>query len=119
MNLNNIILEELNNLTQKYIYHGTGKGQLIRIMRDGYLKPNNVGEKMPSISFSGKIDYAKYYANMKGGSNPVLLRTKLDNRFKISDRIKDNKDFEYITFDKIPVSDIEILSNGKWVKLFN
>lgn len=103
-----------NNETASYIYHGTGKGQALNIQRDGYLKPNNTGEKYPSISFTNDLDYAKYYAEMKGG---VILRTRLTNSFELSNRIANNNGAEYITFDKIPTSILEILTYDGWKKL--
>ncbi len=95
-----------------YIYHGTGKGQALSIQRDGYMKPNNTGEDKASISFTNDLDYAKYYAKSKGGSSKmVILRTKLDNSFKLSPRIAKNKGDEYVTFDKLSADKIEIMSN--------
>jgi GNAT superfamily N-acetyltransferase len=101
-----------------YIYHGTSVGATLHIQRDGYIKPNNVGEKYPSISFTSKLDYAKYYAKAKGGNtNSIILRTKLTDKFKLSNRIRNNKGFEYITYDKIPIDQVEILHDDNWYKL--
>ena len=83
--------------TEDFIYHGSGKGQVLNIQKDGLMNPSKTGEKAPSISFSDSINYAKYYAKMKGGlNNGVILRTKFDNNFELSKRFKNNKGFEYI-----------------------
>lgn len=105
--------------TNRYIYHGTGVGQALNIQRDGFMKPSNSGEDQPSISFTGKLDYAKYYANAKGGAGKmVILRTSLDDKFKLSPKIRDNKGYEYVTFDKLPTSKLDILTpDGNWVSL--
>ena len=96
-----------------YIYHGTGKGQALRIQKDGIMKLNKTGEINPSISFTDNLDYAKYYAKSKGGiSKMCILRTKLDNTFQLSPRIKNNKGDEYVTFKNIPASNLEIM-DGK------
>lgn len=102
-----------------YIYHGTGKGQALNIQRDGYMKPNRNGEEEPSISFTQNLDYANYYAKAKGGDNKmVVLKTKLNNNFHLSPRILKNKGHEYITFKKIPSSELEIrTNNGSWKPL--
>lgn len=112
-----VIYEQL--LNENYIYHGTGKGQALNIQRDGFMKPNNTGEKHPSISFTNDLDYAKYYAKSKGGlSKMIILRTKLNKTFQLSPRIKNNKGDEYITFNPIKSHDLEVLTpkNG-WVSL--
>jgi hypothetical protein len=101
-----------------YIYHGTGKGQALNIQRDGFMKPNNTGEELPSISFTNDLDYAKYYAKSKGGIDKmIILRTKLNNDFKLSPRIRKNKGDEYITFNEIPSSKLEILTGSEWCLL--
>jgi hypothetical protein len=102
-----------------YIFHGTGKGQALNIQRDGYMKPNKTGEKEASISFTNNLDYAKYYAKSKGGSSKMtILRTKLDETFQLSPRIKNNKGDEYITFNKLSSSKLEIMTlNSGWQPL--
>lgn len=101
-----------------YIYHGTGKGQALNIQRDGFMKLNNTGEEQPSISFTNDLDYAKYYAKSKGGADKmVILRTELNDNFKLSPRIRNNKGGEYITFNEIPVSNLEIMTSSGWQKL--
>ena len=104
-----------------YIYHGTGKGQALNIQRDGYMKPNKTGEIEPSISFTNDIEYAKYYAKSKGGiSKMCILRTKMNDNFQLSPRIKNNKGDEYITFENIPSSKLEIMTNySNWYPLDN
>lgn len=108
-------------VSKQYIYHGTGKGQALNIQKDGFMKLNSTGEIKPSISFTLNIEYAKYYANAKGGTNKmVILRTKLNNNFHISPRIRNNKGDEYITFKNIPSSELEILTlNNGWQPLNN
>lgn len=99
-------------LNEGYVFHGTGKGQALNIQKDGFMKPNRTGEDAPSVSFSDNLEYAKYYARMKGGSSKMcILRTRLTKDFKLSARIKNNKGVEYITFRKIPSSDLEVLTN--------
>lgn len=103
-----------------YVFHGTGKGQALNIQKDGYIRPNNVGEDKPSISFTKKKKYAEYYANAKAGkSKSVLLRTVLNDKFFLSDRIRDNDGYEYITFEKIPSSELEIETVFGWQPLNN
>jgi hypothetical protein len=101
----------------KYIYHGTSKGATLRIQRDGYMKPNSTGEVEPSISFTSDLHYAEYFANVKGGSNPSILRTLLTDDFILSPRIRNNKGDEYVTFKSIPVSELEVFYNGEWKSL--
>lgn len=102
-----------------YIYHGTGKGQALNIQKDGFMKPNKTGEVQPSISFTNDLDYAKYYAKSKGGSSKMsILRTKLDDTFQLSPRIKNNKGDEYITFNTVPSSKLEVMTfDGGWQPL--
>jgi hypothetical protein len=112
-----ILTEMLEN--PNYIYHGTGKGQALNIQKDGFMKPNKTGEEQPSISFTNDLNYAKYYAQAKGGTNKMaILRTKLTDKFFLSPRITNNKGDEYITFEKVPTSQLEILTNvGTWEPL--
>ena len=119
-NINTIIKKILiEQLTNGFIYHGTNKGAALRIQNDGYMKPKNTGEEQPSISFTNDMDYAQYYANVKGGStNGVILRTRLSDKFKLSPRIVDNKGDEYVSFDTVPTSVLEIKTKwGKWEPL--
>ena len=108
--------QQLNNIVDNhFIYHGTGKGQALNIQKTGYMKPNNVGEEKPSISFTDKLDYAKYYANAKGGPDKMtILRTRLNNSFILSDRIRKNFGHEYITFNPISSEDLQILTPDGW-----
>jgi hypothetical protein len=128
MNIKQIINEEIKALNNSvYIYHGTGKGQALNIQRDGFMNPHNTGEEQPSISFTNDLDYAKYYAKAKSGVDKmIVLRTKLNNAFKLSPRIKNNKGDEYVTFNSISSDDLEILTSGngwqplnKWNVVFN
>jgi hypothetical protein len=103
-----------------YIYHGTGRGQSLHIQNDGYMKTNNTGDEKPSISFTNDINYAKYYAKYKGGeSKMVILRTKLNDKFKISDKVKNGKVKEYVTFDNLLSNELEILMPSGWHNLNN
>lgn len=105
----------------KYIYHGTGKGQALNIQRDGFMKPNNNGEEQPSISFTNDLNYAKYYANAKGGTSKMsILRTKLTGDFQLSQRIVNNKGDEYITYKHVPSYVLDVMTNeNTWQPLDN
>jgi hypothetical protein len=101
-----------------FIYHGTSKGAALNIQRDGYMKPNNTGEEKPSISFTNDLRYAEYYAKSKGGNDKmVILRTVLNNDFKLSPKIRNNKGVEYITFEKIQSVNLEIKTPSGWKPL--
>lgn len=114
--IHRFIKEELSSI--KYIYHGTSKGATLRIQKDGFMKPNSTGEEHPSISFTEKINYAQYYANVKGGSNnSVILRTPLTNKFRPSNRIQNNHGYEYVTFDSLSVEQLEIYTQNGWKPL--
>tara|TARA_R110000851_G_scaffold213766_1_gene366365 strand:+ start:9142 stop:9501 length:360 start_codon:yes stop_codon:yes gene_type:complete len=110
-----------------HIYHGTGKGSALGIQREGFMKLNRTGEKQPSISFTNDLDYAKYYAIAKGGFGAAcILRVKRSNTYQLSDKILNNNGCEYITFKKVPSTDLEILTplNGwkdlnSWDVVFN
>ena len=123
--MKNDIRENINKVRNlndnKFIYHGTGKGQALNIQKNGYMKLYNTGEEQPSISFTSSLDYAKYYASAKGGSDKmVILRTVLTDEFKISDKIRNNKGAEYVTFKIFPSSKLEILTaNNGWKPLDN
>lgn len=122
-NPNNIKAKEnINEVVNKstYIYHGTGKGQALNIQRCGFMKPNNVGEEQPSISFTNDLNYAYYYAKAKGGvSKMCVLRTKLTDDFQLSSRIVNNKGDEYVTYQPIPSSALEILTTDNIWKQLN
>jgi len=114
--IHNFIKEELSSI--KYLYHGTSKGAALNIQKIGYIKPNRTGEEHPSISFTEKLDYAKHYANAKGGTNKaIILRTPLTNKFKLSDRIQNNNGDEYISFDSIPTNQLEVMTKLGWMPL--
>jgi len=83
------------------------------------MKLNNTGDEHPSISFTNNLDYAKYYASAKGGKyKMVILRTILTNDFIITQKIKNNKGVEYVTFKPVPSSNLEILTvNNEWKPL--
>lgn len=120
--LKKVIKEAINkefNKTDGYIYHGTGKGQALNIQKDGYMKPNENGEGQPSISFTNDLVYAEYYAKAKAGlSKMCILRTQLNDSFELSPRIVKNKGDEYITFDSLPASKIEVRTpDGNWQPL--
>lgn len=112
----NFLKEELSSI--KYIYHGTSKGAALNIQKDGFMKPNSTGEEHPSISFTEKLDYAKHYAKAKGGTDKsMILRTPLTNKFKLSDRISNNKGYEYISFDLISTNQLEVMTKLGWMPL--
>lgn len=111
-----IILSE-SQIFSKYLYHGTGIGQVLRIQESGFLMPNATGEQSPSISFSAHFDFVKKYAAIKHGHKAVILRTLHDNSFQLSSRIANNDGYEYITFEPIPVDELEILYNNNWEAL--
>lgn len=104
-------------LSDSYIYHGTGKGQAQNIQRTGYMKPNNTGEISPSVSFTNDLRYAEYYAKAKGGNRMCILRTKLNDKFILSPRIAKNKGDEYVTFEPVPVSELEVMTPIGWKPL--
>lgn len=118
LNFNTEKKEGGKNTRDIYIYHGTGKGQALNIQRDGFMKLNPTGEEKASISFTKDLDYAKYYAKSKGGSDRmVILRTQLDDTFKLSPRIKNNKGAEYVTLKNVPSSSLELMTNNGWQPL--
>lgn len=114
--IRDFLKEELSSI--KYIYHGTSKGAALNIQKDGFMKPNSTGEEHPSISFTEKLDYAKYYAKVKGGvDKSIILRTLLTNNFRLSDRIQNNNGDEYVTFDPLSVDQLEIHTKDGWKSL--
>lgn len=99
-----------------YIYHGTSVGAALSIQREGFLKTNSVGEDKKSISFSGDVNWAMYYAKAKGGSSKqVLLRTKNSDKFELSKRILKNKNAEFITFENIPIKELDVKTKNGWI----
>jgi len=127
MDIIKIINEEIDGLSKGYIYHGTTKGAAVNIQRTGYMKIYDTGDKYSSISFTGKIDYARYYAKVKGGQRgQIILRTPLTSDFTLSDKIARNSGYEYVTFKEIPIDRLEVLVNEKewkplssWDVIFN
>lgn len=107
-------LQKLAGLSE-YLYHGTSVGAALGIQRDKKLNLNKANRS--EFSFTQHIPYAEHYANVKGGSRSVVLRTKLTNDFKITDRIQNNKGYEWVTTKEIPVSDLEIRINNNWYPL--
>ena len=103
----------------EFIYHGTSKGAAMSIQRDGYMKSGNTGEQKPSISFTKNFNYAKHFAQSKGGKDKmIILRTPLSDKFILSPRISNNVDYEYVTFNPIWTNDLEVLSkDGNWKPL--
>jgi len=71
------------------------------------------------ILFTSKPDVANYYAKMKGGNKGVVLRTKKTNDFKLSPKYDKNEEYEWITTREIPISELEIKTNGGWIPLNN
>ena len=119
MNIKKIINEELDGLN--YVYHGTNVGAGYHIQRSGGMKLNAANNNEPYISFTSKLDVANYYAKMKGGSDKgVVLRTKLNDNFKLSPKYNKNDDgFEQITSNEIPVDLLEIKTKYGWIPLNN
>lgn len=103
----------------EYIFHGTHKGAALSIQRDGFMNCYQTGENKPSISFTSDFQYAKNFSIAKGGKEKmVIIRTKFNDNFILSPRIRNNKGAEYITFSKIPVTNLEILTPfGIWKRL--
>ena len=107
-----------NRNSKKFIYHGTSKGACLGIQREGFIRPHNTGEKFSSVSFTEKVEYAQYYANAKGGTDKsIILRTPLTDKFILSDRIQNNKGYEYITFEPVSIKDLEVQTKYGWKPL--
>jgi len=101
-----------------YVYHGTSRGALSRIINEG-LKVG-VNREGAGINFTNNETYAKSYADRKGGSNPVMLRSVKKESYKIDNSVvnkKNNQD--YITFENVPLSDLEIKVGKDWTALSN
>jgi hypothetical protein len=119
MNLTESYKKRLSKLAgvSEYLYHGTSVGAALGIQRDKKL--NLTKANRPEFSFTQHIPYAEHYANVKGGSRPVILRTKRTDDFQISDRIQNNKGYEWVTTKEIPISDLEVRINNEWYPLEN
>jgi hypothetical protein len=112
-----IKLSEL--LNDPYLYHGTTDGAGHAIQRSGGMKINAAGNAEPFISFTAKMRVAKYYANIKGGSRGIILRTPKTNDFRLSDKFVKNDGYEWITDKEIPLDKLEIQTKNGWVPLKN
>jgi len=120
--LTNIVQEEIQNFISddNYVYHGTYDGAGYSIQRDGRMKINAANNGEPFISFTSKPNTAKYYADMKGGSDRgIVLRTKKTNDFQLSPKFKRNNGFEWITTREIPIEELEINTKYGWIPLNN
>ena len=117
----NIVAEEVKNFVADdgYVYHGTYDGAGYYIQRTGGMKINAANNNEPYISFTGKPDVAKYYADMKGGSRGIVLRTKKTNDFQLSPKYKKNDSYEWITTREISANELEINTKYGWIPLNN
>jgi len=94
-----------------YLYHGTTQGALRKIVSDG-LKPST----MRQISLSDTEQYAKTYADRKGGSRGIILRIKNSEKYVPDTRIPEGGD--YLSKEAVKPEDIEVkMPNGSWEKL--
>lgn len=116
----NIVAEEIQNFVADdgYVYHGTYDGAGYYIQRTGNMKINAANNNEPYISFTGKPNVAKYYADMKGGSaRGIVLRTKKTDDFQLSPKYKKNDAYEWVTTREIPVDELEINTKYGWIPL--
>jgi hypothetical protein len=117
-NIKQIIKEEIENLTDKYIYHGTSEGATFHIQKDGRMRLNAANNNEPFISFTSKMKVANYYATMKGGRDRgVILRTIKTPDFKLTKKFKNNDGFEYVTTREIPIDELQISTKFGWIPL--
>jgi hypothetical protein len=116
----NIVAEEIQNFVAEdgYVYHGTYDGAGYYIQRTGSMKINAANNNEPYISFTGKPNVAKYYADMKGGSaRGIVLRTRKTDDFQLSPKYKKNDSYEWVTTREIPVDELEINTKYGWIPL--
>ena len=93
------------------LYHGTTQGALRKIVSEG-LKPTAMGQ----VSLSDTEEYAKSYADRKGGPRGIVLRIKGASDIVPDTRISVKGDFR--STSSIPVNRIEIkMPDGTWVPL--
>lgn len=122
------ILRKLNNRLSKigrimdyceYIYHGTNIDAAISIQNDGYIKPfTNDSNDKPVVSFTNDFDNAIHYANLKGRKMVILRTSTINKYFNLSSELKYQYGDEFISYNPIPINEIEILINSeKWIPL--
>ncbi|MFW6243422.1 MAG: hypothetical protein ACOC2W_04615 [bacterium] len=102
-----------------YIYHGTNIDAAISIQNDKYIKPfTNDDNDKPVVSFTNDFDNAIHYANLKG-KKMVILRTSInDKNFYLSPSNKYDHGNEFISYNKIPIDNVEVLINSeRWIPL--
>lgn len=98
-------------VAKSYLYHGTTQGALRKIATEG-IKPTAMGQ----VSVSSTEQYAKTYADRKGGARGIVLRVKDEGQFVPDDRISVAGD--YLTRRAIKPEDIEVkMPDGSWVSL--
>ena len=96
--------------TPEVLYHGTTQGALRKIASEG-LKPTTMNQ----VSLSETEQYAKTYADRKGGARGVVLRVK-DVDATQDTRISVKGDFR--SSEVIPVDKIEVkMPDGAWAPL--
>jgi len=101
-----------------YVYHGTSKGALSRIINEG-LK-TGVNREGAGINFTNNETYAKSYADRKGSYNPIMLRTAKKESYKVDVSVVNKKNNEdYITHENVPASALEIKVDNNWTPLSN
>jgi len=111
-------IQKLAGIENKFIYHGTNDGAAYYIQRSGKMRINAAGNNEPYISFTGDLNVAKYYADMKGGtSRGVVLRIIRTPDFFLSPKYKKNKGHEWVTEREIPLSELEIQTKEGWAPL--
>lgn len=94
-----------------FLYHGTTQGALRHIVTEG-LKPSAMGQ----VSLSETEQYAKSYADRKGGPRGIVLRIKGRSGIIPDTRIPEKGDFR--SMSTISVDRIEVkMPDGAWVPL--
>ncbi len=95
----------------RYLYHGTSEGGFRRIREEGILPHNGY------VWLSKDIRYAQEFSLRKGISHlgTRVLRVKFRPDMLPDKRMLFPGDF--ITKNKITPSEIEVLSEGKWIPI--
>jgi GNAT superfamily N-acetyltransferase len=100
----------------EYLYHGTNEGRARNIAKKGLLSGEKAGNTMAkAIYLSDTEQYAKSYADRKGGSTGVILRIKKTPSM-IADKDTGLKG-DYKVEDGISPENIEIKTHNGWRKL--
>ena len=102
-----------------YLYHGTNVNAGYHIQKSGKMKLNSADNNEPFLSFSEKLNVARYYKLMKGGEDRgIILRVKKTDDFKLSDKYKKNDGYEWVTTREIPSKELEIfITKYGWIQL--